>query len=138
VSALPAAAPALVVSRKAVATMQFSSRETRLIEKLRKRERQWPRTRWLVLAMGLLSAVVAALWAYLVAFRFAGLGPGHPDSREVVAIAFVVTKCCLMFLFAAWCFAVAFRDWHGNAHRLLLLRLLDARLQEANSDVQEG
>jgi hypothetical protein len=88
--------------------------------------------------MGMLSMIVAVFWGYLVALPFTGLDPGHTDSGEVVAIAFVVTKCFLMFLFAVWCLAVAFRDWHGNANRLLLLRLLDAQKKETNNDVRIG
>jgi hypothetical protein len=118
--------------------MQFSQREIKLIEKLRKQERQWPWTRWVVLAMGALSMIEVALGGYFLSLALTGSGADHPDSGEVLVIALVVTKGILMFLFAIWCFVVAFRDWHGNVRQLLFLKLLDAQEKETNIDVRGG
>ena len=36
--------------------MQFTPQETKLIERLRKQERRWPRMRWALLATGIFAA----------------------------------------------------------------------------------
>jgi hypothetical protein len=43
--------------------MQFTARETKLIETLRKEERRWPLARWFVFAMGFVVAWAASLQA---------------------------------------------------------------------------
>jgi hypothetical protein len=46
-------------------------------------------------------------------------------------IAFFWPKFLLGFYCAIWFVVWAIRDWHGNVHRMLLLRLLDAQQQQS-------
>lgn len=41
--------------------MQFTPQEMKLIERLRKQERRWPRTRWILLAMAALMVAVSCI-----------------------------------------------------------------------------
>jgi hypothetical protein len=40
-------------------------------------------------------------------------------------------KCLVGFFLAAWFMVVAIRDWNGNVHRMLLLKLLDEQQNKA-------
>ena len=102
------------------------------MEKLRTRKRQWPRTRWLVLVLGVAALAATAAWGRLLFVVLAGLGSARLDSTGVVLISYVVTKCMLMFLFGIWCFAVVWQGWHGNMQRVLLLRLQEAQQNSTN------
>lgn len=104
--------------------MEFTPQEIKLIDRLRREERQWPRTRWLVLGLGIVATVCAFAWSY---FAFTVARSDHANSGEIIIIAFIVTKCFLSFLFAVWCFAMACWNWHGDAKPMLLLRLLEAQ-----------
>jgi hypothetical protein len=101
---------------------------------LRKQERQWPRLRWVLLAVGLLCAVASALNGYIL-FRLVSqlnsAGGTSPDA--VLGIAVFFPKLLIQIVLATWAFAKAFHDWHGNVTRMLLLRLLDAQQREATN-----
>jgi len=107
--------------------MEFTKSELRLIERLRKHDRQWRWTRWVMLAMGIFSIVDCVAFGYLTN----GLIKEALDSPLNAKVAFLImlfwTKCCLFFLFGIWCFATAWTKWHGDANRMLLLKLLDSQ-----------
>src|SRR5258706_7464865 len=111
--------------------MELTPREIKLIERLRKQERQWVWLRWGLLAGGLLCTVALALYSHTLFSLASGLnsaGPTSPDT--VLAIAIFFPKWLVLLAFATWAFGKAFSDWHGNANRVLLLRLLDAQQKE--------
>jgi hypothetical protein len=107
--------------------MNFTPQETKMIERLRKHERQWRWARWLVLVMGVLSAGLCAAFGFLLHGLIAESQAGHFDGQTVFFIVLIWTKCCFYFLFGVWCFITACLKWHGDVNRMLLLRLLDAQ-----------
>src|SRR5258708_4963122 len=116
-------------------SMQFTPREMKLIERLRKQERQWPRLRWVLLAGGLLCTVALGLYGHTLFSLVSGLNSAEPTSADtVLAIAIFFPKCLVHLAIATWAFAKASTDWHGNANRMLLLRLLDARQNQTTND----
>jgi hypothetical protein len=117
--------------------LHLTPQETKLIEKLRKQNRQWPRIRWLVLALGVLSTFLFVAYGYFL--RLLILESGRQiDSAGVLIFALLWTKCCMYFVFATLSFAIAWRNWRGDVNRMLLLRLLEAQQKETNTDVQTG
>jgi len=107
--------------------MEFTPQEMKLIERLRKQDQQWKWARWLVLAMGLLSATACVIFGCLLNRLISESAQGQFESHAVFFIILFWTKCCLYFLFSAWCFTTVFLKWHGNVSRMLLLRLLDTK-----------
>ena len=107
--------------------MEFTRQEMKLIERLRKQDRQWRWARWLVLLMGLLSIAACALFGYLVHQLVSTSAQGHLDLDMVFFIVLFWTKCCFYFAFGVWCFITAFTKWRGDVKRMLLLKLLDAQ-----------
>jgi hypothetical protein len=118
--------------------MQFTPRERKLLEKLRKEERLWPWKRWLGLVMGILLLISVACYGYLLFWLLKVLGPAHPDSRMVAVIASLMAICAVLLFAAGSLFCIAIRDWHGNVNRVLLLKLLEAQEQETSSDSRDG
>src|SRR5436853_6749328 len=100
--------------------MQFTAREMKLLERLRKQERRWPRDRWIVLLAG-----IAALCCYgsVMALLLHKLQFEELQSLEylifVLVFAMVWPKCLLMFALAGWLIVWAIQDWQGNATRTL-------------------
>ena len=106
---------------------EFTSQEQRMIERLRKQERRWPRLRWVLLAVGVLAIVNVALWGYLLSLLLHGWSSGKADYDMLIGVAIVFPKLLIHVAVATWAFSVVIRDWHGNVTRMLLLRLLDAQ-----------
>jgi hypothetical protein len=107
--------------------MEFTAQETKLIERLRKQDRQWKWARWLLLAMGFFSATVCAVFSYAVHWVLSESARGQLDSSAVLLLLLFWTKGCLYFVFSIWCFVTAAIKWHGDVNRMLLLRLLDSQ-----------
>jgi hypothetical protein len=116
--------------------MQFTSQEMKLIERLRKQERRWPRTRWILLGV---AAFSLAICGYVVYFLLSTLDSKTFSSADSALLFSVFwPKALLMAVIAAAFIAVAVRDWRGNVHRMLLLRLLDANQKETDRDENVG
>jgi hypothetical protein len=107
--------------------MKFTPQEMKLIERLRKQERQWKWARWLVLAMGFLSATACGYVAYAIHWLLSEWAHGQLDSATVILLLLFWTKCCFYFVFSIWCFVTVSCKWHGDVTRMLLLRLLDTQ-----------
>jgi hypothetical protein len=107
--------------------MNFTPQETKLIERLRKHDRQWRWARWLVLMMGVFCIGLCTMLGYVLYGLIAGSQAGHFDGQAVFLIVLIWTKCCVYFVFGDWCFITACLKWHGDVNRMLLLRLLDAQ-----------
>lgn len=115
--------------------MQFTAQEMKLIDRLRKEDRRWPRTRWILLVV---AAFALAVYGYIGAQIVIKLESAQPGDDSMFMVAFFWPKCLLGFCFAAWFIAWAIRDWHGNVQRMLLLRLLDDKLKERGKDENVG
>ncbi len=113
------------------ATMQFTARELRLIERLRKQERKWPRGRWYLLVTAILTY---AIYGYIGYYLIETLGSDKISKDDAtMMVALFWPKCILMFAVASWLLVLAIRDWHGNVNRMLLLKLLDEHTQETGN-----
>src|SRR5579859_2823665 len=111
--------------------MQFTPQEMKLIERLRKHERQWVWTRWLVLLMGVFSMVACGVTGCLLhALLSEWEQQGLHTSTTVFLTILIWTKCCFYFVFGFWCFITAIIKWHGDVNRMLLLKLLDSQQRE--------
>ncbi len=117
--------------------MEFTTEELKQIEHLRSQERRWPRTRWILLWTGI---GIAAVYVYILVLllRLVFLSEGDPtrlgdvlSRTNILVFAVFWPNCLLALCYAAWCIAVAIRDWNGNTNRMLLVKLLEA--QQARS-----
>ena len=116
--------------------MQFTPHEMKLIDRLRKQERRWPRTRWILLGM---ATFILAAYGYIAHLLFSTLGSdGFAPADSALLIAIFWPKVILMAVGAGAFIALAIRDWRGNVHRMLLLRLLDAQQKENGRDDNVG
>ena len=107
----------------------------KLVGRLRKQERQWPRLRWVILAIAILFTVDLSLYGRTLFALVSDLKSQQPTSPDtVLAIAIFFPKCLVQLAIATWAFAKAFTDWHGNANRMLLLRLLDAQQNQKTTN----
>ncbi len=116
--------------------MQFTPQEMKLIERLRKKERFWPRTRWVLLGMVVFFLTALCYMAYFLFHTLDSETFSPADSALVFAI--VCSKFYLMIGVTVVFLGLAIRDWHGNVHRMLLLRLLDAQQKESARDEKVG
>src|SRR5437899_5867358 len=73
--------------------MNFTPQETKLIERLRKHDRQWRWARWLVLVMGVFSAGLCTAFGYILHGLIAESEAGHFDGQTVFFIVLIWTKC---------------------------------------------
>jgi hypothetical protein len=117
--------------------MQFTPQEKKWIERLRKDERQWPGLRWFTLGAGIFG-VLCYSFILIMVFNFPGLSS---DSQDVTVFllwlsvfAMLWPKCLIGFIFGAWLVVWTIINWHGNANRILLLRLLDANQKQADAE----
>jgi hypothetical protein len=113
--------------------MQLTTHETKLVERLRKEQRQWPRLRWFLLAAGIFAALCSSFVVIELLKHIDIMVAGHDDvvSRLwLFGFALVWPKCLILFSFAALFIFWAIRDWHGNANRVLLLKLLEAQQKD--------
>ena len=105
--------------------MELTPQEIKMIERLRKQQRQWKLTRWIVLALGILSAAGCVIFGYFFYRIIFESSQAQPDWAAVLLVIFFWTKCVFYFLFSIWCFATVISKWHGDTNRVLLLKLLD-------------
>ena len=68
---------------------------------------------------------------FILVSMFSKLDFQNLKSVDVLLFAVIWPKCLLIFLFATYFVVLAIRDWHGNANRRLVLRLLDEQLNGA-------
>ena len=110
--------------------MQFTQQEEKLVKRFRKQERQWQRWhRWIFMVVGVFELGSVAFYVSILLRLLKPVGES-PDSNDVLLIAILVTKLFINLAIGCWLLVVAFRDWHGNVNRMLLLKLLDAQLQQ--------
>ena len=128
--------------------MQFTARETKLIERLRKEELRWHRTRWMLLVMVvLILAMEGLLSARFLAMTHATVQPAEDQAKDMppsfqtfsilragqemtFAFALFYPQLILGVGVAGWTVGLLIRDWHGRGQQMLLLRLLDAQQKD--------
>jgi hypothetical protein len=116
--------------------MQFTRHEMKLIERLRKQESRWPRTRWILLGM---AAIILGGYGYIASMLFGTLdSETFSPADSALLFALFWPKVLLMIVMASAFIALAVRDWRGNVNRMLLLRLLDAQQKESDGHEKTG
>src|SRR2546427_533316 len=114
--------------------MQFTPREMKLVARLRKAERIWPRLRWFLLASGIFAWAVYGYITFSILEHFETAKAGHDDFGSyawLFGFAMLWPKCLIGFVLGTCLVVLAIKDWHGNANRVLLLKLLDAQEKQA-------
>jgi hypothetical protein len=102
----------------------LSSQELKLIDSLRRRERRWPRLRWLVLANGFIAALGSGLFAFLLWSGLSTMGVGGGSATAIALVSFMSASLAVIALFS---FALMFRRHPIHSVRSLLLKLADAQ-----------
>jgi hypothetical protein len=110
--------------------MQFTTQETKLIDRLHKQERNWARSRWIQVGV---AVAILAVTGYTAHLLFGTLN-SEVISPADSALLFVLfwPKVILGVGLAGVLIGLAIRDWHGNVQRMLLLRLLTAQQKDTN------
>jgi len=112
--------------------MTFTPKQTKLIQRFRKQDRQWRWARWLVLAMGILSAGLCIGFGWFLSLLIRD-SSHQLSSGDAFVFALLWTKCCLYLVSSTWCFATVATKWSGDVTRILLLRLIDDQ-EKVNDD----
>jgi len=114
--------------------VNFTSQETKLLERLRKQERQWHWARWLRLVAGICCIGFSVLFGFFLHFLIGIATSDHglfSNANMVLFILLTWTQCCFYSVFGIWSLVTVVLDWHGNANRMLLLKLLDAQQKDS-------
>jgi hypothetical protein len=107
--------------------MEFTANEMKLVDRLRKRERRWPRDRWIILVGAAVILVANSYTLFLLIGLFqADEFLSNPDPTSLI-VAIFWPKCLLAFCFGSGVIGLVIRDWHGNVYPMLLLRLLETQ-----------
>jgi hypothetical protein len=132
--------------------MEFSAKEKKAIIRLQKQQRLWPLRRWILVFDGFLAAglsvfiLVTATNNFNERSRQIGLlfSPGSTNSVDVGKIlpilkgytddAFIFSVFSLMGVVLGGMslifFIITITSWHENTNRTLLLKLVEAKLEE--------
>jgi hypothetical protein len=101
--------------------MELTANELKLLKRLRKYERQWRYTRWVLVAGGL---ALMGMWAWMLYYISTSTQTqGSEEAGLFRALAY--PKVLFGMIFAATMIGFALRDWWGSPTRILLLRLLE-------------
>ena len=102
--------------------MKLTAKESKLVERLRKYDRQWRYTRW-VLVIG--GVVLIAMWAWMLHYVFDSTEDSRDKEAALLLHAFAYPKVLFAMIIGALMIGFALRDWYGSPTRTLLLRLLE-------------
>jgi len=113
--------------------MQLTPREQKLIERMRKQERQWPRLRWFMIGTGIFAVLCSGFIVVELMQHIDTIVAAQDDVMSrgwMLGFALFWPKSLMLFGFGVFFIIWAIRDWHGNANRMLLLRLLEAQQKD--------
>ena len=110
--------------------MKLSAKESRLVERLRKNDRQWRFTRWLLMIGGVALIIV---WAWMLLYVSRSAGAMQDKKLEMLVQAMAYPKVLFGMIIGSLMIGFALRDWYGSPTRTLLLRLLDDHQAELGS-----
>lgn len=100
------------------------------MERLRKQERRWRFTRWVLLIGGL---ALIGLWAWMLYYVFETAAESQDRKLELLIQAMAYPKVLFGMIIGALMIGLALRDWFGSPTRTLLLRLLQEHQAELGS-----
>jgi hypothetical protein len=136
-----AASVILIVRRHHEPMMNFTAQEMKLVGRLRKEERLWPRHRWWMLGAGVSIEIG---YGYLLIAMIQHIAHeqsvhgGLAQSGLLVDIIMLWPKSLLMLFLGAILISWTIRHWGGNVNRMLLLRLLDAQQSKPSGDADNA
>jgi len=108
--------------------MNITTDELRYLQRWEKRQRLWPFTRWVCVAIAVLSFGLSGFLFYQL------LGPLRSEAdRDAAALAWVTPVVWLFFINGCAWFALLSSRWRGDIKLRLLLRLI-AEHQNAEPD----
>ncbi len=116
--------------------MQLTPQEMKMVERLRKDERSWQRWRWVILAVVPLAFGSAAYFAFCTCRLIDSKVVSEAQTAMLIAVFW--PQVLLVLVAAAGLIGLAVRDWHGKAHRALLLKLIEAHERESSNDERGG
>jgi hypothetical protein len=106
--------------------VHLSEREQQMVTRMRKQECQWRWAKYGALFAGVVSAVVVVFFLFVAIPRIQST-----DSASGGVMMAIIFPIILVFVGTATiCFTLVIRDWHGNATRSLLLKLIDAETEQ--------
>ena len=113
--------------------MQLTTREQKLIERMRKQERQWPCLRWFLIGTGIFAVLCSGFIVTELIQHIDTIVAAHDDVMSrgwMLGFALFWPKSLILFGFGVFFIIWTIRDWHGNANRVLLLKLLAAQQKD--------
>jgi hypothetical protein len=108
-------------------TMKLTAKESKLVERLRKHDRRWRLTRWVLIIGGV---ALIAVWAWMLRYVFDSTEDSRDKEAALLLHAFAYPKVLFGMIIGALMIAFALRDWYGSPTRTLLLRLLEEHQAE--------
>jgi len=120
--------------------VQFTPQELKLIERLRTQERQWARTKWVLLVTACCLLVTYSCLASILYSHFFNGFAAEASRSDLVLLMFSLSWPVILMMsgIVGFLLGLVIKDWRGNAQRLLLLRLLDARENETRGSQTEA
>jgi len=116
--------------------VQLTPREQKLVERMRKQERQWSRLRWFLIGAGIFAVLCSGFIMTELVQHIDDMLPVHDDVMSrcwMLGFALFWPKSLMLFGFGVFFIIWAIGDWHGNANRMLLLKLLEAQQKDQSS-----
>jgi len=113
--------------------MNLTAKEATLVKRLRKYDRQWRFTRWVLVVGGV---ILIGVWAWMLHYVSASSAAIRDKQLEVLIQTLAYPKVLFGMIIGALMIAFALRDWYGSATRTLLLRLLEEHQAEPGAAPQ--
>ena len=102
--------------------MELSDTEKKMVARLRRKQQQMLRWRWLLVFVGVFC-LGASGYCLSMLIRFLH----EPDLASVLVIACFLPQIYLCVLFGTWVICYTCANWNGNPQDRLLLRLIDEK-----------
>jgi hypothetical protein len=110
--------------------MKLTTKESKFVERLRKYDRQWRFTRWVLIIGGV---GLIAMWAWMLHYVFDSTEGGKDKQTMLFLHALAYPKVLFGMIMGAVMIGFALRDWYGSPTRTLLLRLLEEHQAEPDA-----
>ena len=107
--------------------MKLTAKESKLVERLRRHDRQWHFTRWVLIIGGV---ALIGMWAWMLRYVFDSGERSGDKEAAVLLHALAYPKVLFGMIIGALMIGFALRDWYGSPTRTLLLRLLEEHQAE--------
>jgi hypothetical protein len=121
--------------------IRLTTKEMKLVGRLRKMERLWPRHRWWLLAGGVFielgyGYLLISMLRHIVQEQ--SVHGGLAQSVLLIDIIMLWPKSLLMLFVGAVLIGWTIGHWGGNVNRMLLLKLLDAQQTGPSGDADNA